>query len=381
MKILLLGLIVLSIVACENPFKKKQVGGGGGGGSIPSSEEINDYLNDQMQSEIPKCSNLSIDEQLSIRKFPIIKTNGRNSWPDSYSEAIGEQFDKPYMRPLREQKLKESDLATLDCKGYNYATPEEKKKFWAIYMSAIAYPESSLDTRETFKEPAPDNTISAGLLQIDWESANRWCGDLRKDLGMSPGQDFTTNQMLDPKINLQCGMIMMQRSTTGVIKKEQGRFFQSRPDLKGSLFSDQRWYWKVLESGKRYKVINWFKVHAKRQLPFCERTSHEVTLAGETHTFEHKSKLQSWPKISCDNLKVEDLATCEMKKTAESSEDELINPGGSDLNLGEKNPTKDESCNLVEDGPRNPSEPKRLDATDSSTENEISDKKARVIEK
>lgn len=364
--------LLILVSACKNPFKSPSGSGGGGGGSIPSSEDINNYLNQKVTSEIPKCSNLSVEDHLSIRKFPIVKNYGKNTWPDSYSQAISDQLDKDYMKPLMNQKIRDADLEKINCKGYNTATPSEKKKFWALYMSSIAIPESSLNPHTTYKEPPPDNTISAGLLQIDKASGDRWCGDLKKDLGMKENQKFSTDQMLNPKINLQCGMIMMQRSTGGVLMKNKSKnLYQSRPDLEGSLFSSKRWYWKVLENNNsRLKVIEWFKIHAKRQLPFCTRTSHEVNLEGVDYKFQSEKKLTSWPRIGdCENFGPEERKTCEMKNNSQTQDDEEKMPEGSDMGLGEKTPTKDESCNIVDDSSRNGPAPKPTQGHEESDGN------------
>lgn len=348
-------LTLLFFLVTLSSCRQMQNGGeGGGGGSVPSAEEMNAYLNQSTVSELPRCSNLSVDEHLEQREHPLIIPSGRNQWPDKYSAAIAEQYDKDYMRPLRERKIKESDLEKIGCPGYNYATREEKKKFWILWMSSIAKPESNFNSATTYNET--DGTVSRGLLSIDVKAGNIWCKDLKRDMKV---EQFDAQDMHTPKTNLQCGLIMMQTQLLGApLKNKGGNLYQSRSDLEGSLFAAPAWYWSVLAANKkRLEVIDWFKVHARRQLPFCSRREYVLETPEKNYQVKLASELSSWTKTNnCEAYAEPERTICLSPKTEEDATE--MSDSNRDPNLGEKRPTQEESCDLVDDTARGSRFPK-----------------------
>lgn len=346
-KSLYLILLLVVVSACKFPQKSS---GGGGGGGIPSLNDFDAYLDSATSSEIDKCSSLSVEEQVASRKYPVIKNSGANAWPDTHSQYIEEQFNKPYMKPLRTRPLIAKDLAMIDCPGYNNGSEAEKMKFWMIWNSAVAYAESSLNTSlasyETF-----DKTYSTGLLQIDFASANRHCQHLLKDMNLT---SFTLADMKNPKINLQCGLIMMQRQMLGVPGNANGETVQNRPELEGRLFTDKFWYWAVVDARpSRQKTIDWFKVHAKRQLPFCQRTTIDLAVGEKDIQFVKDGKLSSRSNLHCKkSLSAEKYQDCLQTQNRDLEESDATISGPA-LQAGEQIPTKEESCNIVNDNSRN----------------------------
>ena len=306
MKILMLSLLLFA--SCKT-FQGGS-GSGGGGGSVPTADEVNSYIDRMTKPEDKSCGDVIIDRQ-KTGKYPIIYPSGKQIWKDEYSNAISEQFDKDYMRPLKTQKIDEGDLSLLGCKGYNYATDSEKKQFWILFLSSVSKPESNFDPNEEYHEA--NGTSSTGMLQIDSGASNNWCGVLSKDMNKS---SFNSSDMHNPKTNLQCGLVMMQWQVLGVPKGSELK--QTRPDLKGRLFTDNSfWYWSTLSnknsSGKK-EVIDWFRVHAQRQFKFCNRTSpidgYTPGLSSKYKEMNCKEVLVKTEKINCEkyllNIKLEE---------------------------------------------------------------------------
>jgi len=324
-------LLLLLLASC----KKDQTHSGGGGGSVPTAEDLNDYIDRLTTPKDSTCGDVITDRQ-TPRKYPIIYPSGKKTWKDEYSSAIAEQFDKDFMRPLKMQKIDEGDLSLLGCKGYNYATDEEKKQFWILFLSAVSKPESNFNPMEEYKET--DGTTSTGMLQIDPAASNRWCGILSKDMKKS---NFGMSDMRNPTTNLKCGLLMMQWQILGVPKGSNMQ--QTRPDLKGRLFTDNTyWYWSTLSnknsSGKR-EVIDWFRVHAQRQLKFCNRTN---PIDGYTPGLSSKYK-----EMNCNEVaNSTERANCEKYLLNIKLEEKTFEP-----KLGE-NPVED-SCKIINNSARN----------------------------
>lgn len=340
-----------AVSSCKNPFKGSG-GGDGLSGAISSMQDMSTYLDDATQVEMSKCSPLSIDDGVVRGEYPFLDKGRR--WKDSpESQAISEQFDKDYMKPLRKLTLKQSDLEALNCPGYNYASEEERKRFWITFMAAVASAESDLQADQVYHDF--DGTYSSGLLQIDYASANRWCRDLAKDMGKA---SFSHQDMLNPKINLQCGLIMMQRQILGVPMDQGGGVVaKGRPDTERSLFTSKSWYWSVLSPTKgRPKVLTFFRNHAAFELAgFCQRTAVDVVYPdGSTFTYKKDGTPSGRVRYeSCDKLPASERELCiESRKKDPENPDSFV--AGPDSQLGEQRQTKEESCNLVGDGTRNP---------------------------
>lgn len=326
--------LTLFLFICFTSCKNQQTGSGSGGGSTPTADDLNDYIDRMTTPEDKTCEDLKVDFQ-QPKKYPIIYPSGEHQWKNDYSKALSEQFDKDYMRPLKKQKINEGDLSLIGCKGYNYATDEEKKQFWILFISAMSKAESNFKPDEEFKEE--DGSISTGLLQIDPKSSNRWCGILSKEKNK---RSFDSGDMHNPLTNLQCGLLMMQTQVMGV---PMGRpMKQTRPGFEGRLFTgDSFWYWSVLSDrnsrGKK-RVIDWFRVHAQRQLTFCNRPN---PIDG------HVPKLHSeYKEMNCTEIQDQtEKENCEKYLLNEKEDNTTFNP-----RIGEK--PVDKKCHRVENGAR-----------------------------
>lgn len=281
---------------------KTQSIGSGGTGGIPTAEEVNEYIDRQTGAHTRSCDDLKIDIYQPT-KLPVVYPLGY-PWKNDYSNTISEQFDKDYMKPLKTLKIDEADLEQIQCKGYNYATDEEKRKFWVIFLSAISKAESNFKPDEEY--PEDNGTISAGLLQIDQKAGRDWCSVLAKEKKKS------SLNMLDPKENLQCGLIMIQRQLMGVKTEPNGKFYQGKLFTRGLDY----WYWSTLADINRdakEDVKTWFQRHAIRQLPFCNRKNpidgyipglsprHKGKNCNEIQDPAEKDKCEKYEK----NLKIE----------------------------------------------------------------------------
>jgi hypothetical protein len=355
-------LLVLILTSCKNPFKKTSSSVGGGGGGVPSSQQMNDYLSSKLSSEIPRCSSVTLDDVIANKRNPIVFPSGSRQFKPEWAESVSLQFEKPYMEGLRNTQIKESDLEQIGCPGFNNATEEQKRKFWVVFMSAIAKPEDNFRTDGCYHED--DGTDSCGLLQIDYAAANRWCGLLAAEMGKT---SFTTEDMKVPEVNMKCGLMIMDAQLNGsaalslskqkpptVIRNKPGR-----PNIKGSLFVDNGpFYWNVLRNNdEKEEVIEWFKKHAERQLPFCKTPNVDVELGNETFILDYKTKLTSRAEIGkCKFLTGNNRIRCE-KRTIDKTEKDVLDtesfPKGADLNLGEQKPTTEESCDIVDNTGRN----------------------------
>jgi hypothetical protein len=315
--------LFLILASCKTP----QIGsGGGGGGSTPTADDLNDYINRMTTPENKTCDDVKTDSR-STSKYPIIYPSGKNQWKNEFSKGIADQFDKDYMRPLRKQKLNEGDLSLLGCTGYNYATDEEKKQFWILFMASISKPESNFNSDEEYREG--NGSVSTGILQIDSAASNNWCGILSNEMKK---RTFSSGDMHNPTTNLQCGLLMMQWQVMGVPKGKPIKM--TEPQFEGRLFTGNSfWYWSTLSdrnsNGKR-EIIDWFRVHAQRQFKFCNRKN---PIDGYTPGLSSKYK-----EMNCEG--VQDTSE------RENCEKYIINAKVEmDVRIGENGSEK--SCQLI----------------------------------
>lgn len=100
------------------------------------------------------------------------------------------------------------------CPAYAQRSPEERVRFWAGLLSAMARPESNFKPEaqhvEPFVDAQGDRVVSRGLLQISIESANQ----ARYGCAIARAEDLH-----DPAGNLACGVKILAYwvATDGVI--------------------------------------------------------------------------------------------------------------------------------------------------------------------
>ena len=130
------------------------------------------------------------------------------------------------------------------CPGSFKASNGERESFWALFIASIARFESRFDPNSRMQENASLGYIySEGLLQLSY-------GD-EKTYGHCKLNGAAGN-ILDPKINLQCGVAIL---SVQVAKRRV-------------LFPNQFFYWSVLSIKKSQIRINLLNTAA--QLPFCK---------------------------------------------------------------------------------------------------------------
>src|SRR5205085_11908336 len=129
------------------------------------------------------------------------------------------------------------------CPGFKNASVNDEKAFWALVIAAIAKYESNFNPNTRFKEPAPLNVYSEGLLQLSY-------GDEKNYKGVPI--DPIKKNILNPEINLTSGVIVL---STQIRKKK-------------TLFTTKSFYWSVLTK-KQKEITQFIKDHVS-QLSFCE---------------------------------------------------------------------------------------------------------------
>lgn len=166
-------------------------------------------------------------------------------WDDDYTQFILQGLENaPRLDELLKFQIKESDLVKLNCPEINNATFEEKKLFWVLVLAAIADPESGYNPNDAYREA--NGTVSAGLLQIDFEAANAHAGKLYDYY-------FTYQDMFDPKLNLIAGLYVMRNQL----------------NIKGTIFTNENYYWSVL-THKQLRVSETFKKNSW-QIEACKK--------------------------------------------------------------------------------------------------------------
>ncbi|MBK26719.1 MAG: hypothetical protein CME70_22150 [Halobacteriovorax sp.] len=167
-------------------------------------------------------------------------TSGK--WKEAWSNAVGSAIDEHSRELAMEVTLPSSDLAKLNCPGFNQAKENDKKRFWALFMSSISLYETDFNPNTRYWERGL-NLWSEGLFQLS-VSTGRYhsgCGHITKD------------NILDPIGNIRCAVAVMRNQ----IRK------------RGSLFPTRAYYWSVLTTSKKYKVQNFFKSQMAG-LSFCQ---------------------------------------------------------------------------------------------------------------
>lgn len=142
--------------------------------------------------------------------------------------------------------------AKIFCPNYTNLSDNERKQFWAFFISSMAKFESGFDPKSAYTEGFRDNSgryvISRGLLQISMESSKGYrCG-------------FTTStEIHSPTKNLSCGIKILNHW----MKKDQRIASRSGLSWKGGAR-----YWSVLRAGEKssyQSIIKW-----SNNLPFCK---------------------------------------------------------------------------------------------------------------
>jgi len=120
--------------------------------------------------------------------------------------------------------------------GYGTLAAEMKVKFWAELIVAMAKYESAWKPTTRFKEPAPLNVWSIGLLQLSYEDAGHYPLE-----PLSPA----AKSLEDPLVNLRCAVVILAR-----LLVRHGTVASSN----GSTHKGGAAYWSVLRAGATHKL-------------------------------------------------------------------------------------------------------------------------------
>jgi hypothetical protein len=217
-----------------------------------------------------------------------IKPSSSNiQWEDKYTDYLYKTLSGPSFDPLLDQKIDEDDLKKINCPQFNELDKDQKKKFYIVYLAAIAEASSDYNTNdETYSRF--DKTTNYGLLQIDPESAKRHAGSIViNDIG----KDELTNYVP----NLQVGAYILKHQIAGKIAT-------------GRLFPDKTYYWPTLKNSQK-RILNTFKSNSEN-LPFCkaiESTPETPALQADRPVTTNKA-LASVPPKSLTTLPSSELA-------------------------------------------------------------------------
>lgn len=131
--------------------------------------------------------------------------------------------------------------------GYGALAKEMKVKFWAELIVAMAKFESAWKPTTRFKEPAPLNVFSIGLLQLSYEdAANYPLEPLNRE----------AKSLEDPLVNLRCAVVILAK----LLAKDGVVVGQSGGSHRGGAA-----YWSVLRPGATHKLAE-IKALTKRHV-------------------------------------------------------------------------------------------------------------------
>lgn len=172
----------------------------------------------------------------------------RHNWKPQWNEYIEEALDRFGQHLLSDQYVfRKKDLQALECTGFETATITERKAFFALLFASISYKESAFNPRTRYWEKTMGK-YSEGLLQlsVDDRTRHKHC-------------PLTKKNILDPKINLTCGLSIL-------IDQLERRY---EDGVNGVLFPKKSYYWLVLTSKTKYEVKDFFRSYAKKYFKFC----------------------------------------------------------------------------------------------------------------
>jgi hypothetical protein len=175
-----------------------------------------------------------------------VKGTYNTLWPKEWTRNIFSELEDQNSSLLKID-VSMKDLARIDCREYPSLDREEKKMFWALFISSIAHFESNYNPNTRYWESGLGK-YSEGLLQLSVDDGNNhdFC-------------ELSNENILRPFNNLKCGVSILSKQVEG-----------SRYRESGILFPNKYYYWSVLTRAKtREKLITFFKTKSRIHLPFC----------------------------------------------------------------------------------------------------------------
>jgi hypothetical protein len=171
--------------------------------------------------------------------------HGGASWRAEWSRSVARAIQDQAPELIDDRFAPVGEITGL-CPGYRNATPRQKRSFWALFMAALAYPESSYNPRTRYFEPAPLFKYSEGLFQLSVD-----------DGAHGPACDFENHpelDILDPHDNIRCAVRVMRNQVAS-----RRRLF-----LRHGYY-----YWSVLTNTSGISTIRGIIEGNLDQLPFC----------------------------------------------------------------------------------------------------------------
>ncbi len=166
--------------------------------------------------------------------FSVLSLNSSANQNEKFNEIIFKELSTNKNLDLTSVKIAEEDLLELQSLEYNDSTIDKKIDFWQNFILALAYSESSLNPKAI--SPKVKGMRAYGLLQINPQTAKTHCGVV------------THTDLMDPEINLICGLKLMNWQLKGAPLKN-GKLM--RADLQGRLFGKNILLWGPLRSGDK----------------------------------------------------------------------------------------------------------------------------------
>ncbi len=169
---------------------------------------------------------------------------GNAVWLASWTRYATHAIERYAPELLLDTEVPKNELEDI-CPGYFRTGADDRKKFWALFLASIAYPESGFNPRNRFREPPPLSKWSEGLLQLsvdDHVSHGKMCNFM-----ISP------ERILNPFDNIRCGVMILKNQISN----------------RRTLWPNTYYYWSVLTTRKSATVRNVFQQNAKRLLPAC----------------------------------------------------------------------------------------------------------------
>jgi hypothetical protein len=232
-----------------NPFTKKALPDKRTG--IPGSVQVNNYLEQAVTPQSVHCleeqANSRTDEKTFYHNgYAKISTNlvGRDvsyRWDESWNKSIGDNLEKDHPELINgDIDLAGEDLAELGCGGFNGASKEDKKRFWALFLATIARSQSGFDP--SFKEGS-----GRGLFGLDPKKVGAVGGSCA-------GKDEW--DFMEPSYSFGCVLDMLKKQL-----KTTGNLF--------SPINSSNFLLDALVGNKRAEFFKFFRAHAAPQFSFC----------------------------------------------------------------------------------------------------------------
>lgn len=182
---------------------------------------------------------------ITAKAFEVVGDYNGNLWKQNWTQFIYDSLEQNL--GLLVNEINEDDLKIIKCSNFNSFSKEERKMFWALFMSSVSHFESSFNPNERYYERSMGK-YSEGLFQLSTSDSSYYSNC-----------DIDSSNILDPKENIKCAISILDVQIEGSSRREAGR-----------LFPESYFYWSVLTRvSTKEKVQSFFKERVGELLPFC----------------------------------------------------------------------------------------------------------------